>query len=54
MERTKLLSDDGTLPIRVRDKSECMEDELNEDGTCPNKFLINPNKKTLRAIRLTP
>ena len=52
--RLLLLSDDGALPIRVRDKSECMEGELNDDGTCPNKFLIDPKKKTFRAIWLTP
>jgi hypothetical protein len=52
--RLLLLSDDGALPIRIRDKSECMEGELNNDGTCPNKFLIDPNKKTFRAIWLTP
>ena len=49
-----LLSDDGTLPIAVSSPSECMEDELNSDGTCPNKFLLDPNKKTFRALRLTP
>jgi len=52
--RFLLLSDDGALPIRIRDRSECMEDELNDDGTCPNKFLIDPKKKTFRAIWLTP
>ena len=52
--RLLLLSDDGALPVRVCDESECMEDELNDDGTCPNKFLIDPNKKTFRAIWLTP
>ncbi|MHC4743289.1 MAG: hypothetical protein ACYS8Z_15345, partial [Planctomycetota bacterium] len=49
-----LLSDDGTLPISVPDPGQCMEDELNADGTCPNKFLLDPNKKTFQAIRLSP
>jgi hypothetical protein len=53
-ERILLLSDDGSLPIKVRDSSECMEGKLNNDGTCPNKFLVDPNKKTFRAIRLIP
>ena len=52
--RLLLLSDDGALPIRVRDKSECVEGELNDDGTCPNKFLIDPKKKTFRAIWVRP
>jgi len=49
-----LLSDDGTLPINVSNPSECMEDELNPDGTCPNKFLLDPDRKTFRALRLAP
>jgi hypothetical protein len=52
--RLLLLSDDGALPIRIRDESECMEDELNDDGTCPNKFLVDPKRKTFRAIWVTP
>ncbi|MBL7154809.1 MAG: DUF3616 domain-containing protein [Phycisphaerae bacterium] len=53
-EMLLLLSDDGTLPVRVSDASQCAEDELNDDGTCPNKFLLDANKKTFRAIRLIP
>ena len=53
-EMLLLLSDDGTLPVRVSDASQCAEDELNSDGTCPNKFLLDANKKTFRAIRLIP
>jgi hypothetical protein len=49
-----LLSDDGTLPVSVADPSQCVEGELNPDGTCPNKFLLNPDSKTFRAIRLKP
>jgi len=49
-----LLSDDGTLPVSVRDASECVEDELNPDGTCPNKFLLDPKRKSFRAISLKP
>jgi len=49
-----VLSDDGSLPIRVGSPSECMQGKLNDDGTCPNKFLTDPNKKTFRAIWLTP
>ncbi|MHC4310298.1 MAG: DUF3616 domain-containing protein [Planctomycetota bacterium] len=45
-----LLSDDGSLAIKVSYPSECEEGELNEDGTCPNKYLTNQNKKSFRAI----
>ncbi len=49
-----LLSDDGTLPVSVANASQCVEGELNDDGTCPNKFLLDPGRKTFRAIRLKP
>lgn len=49
-----LLSDDGSIAIKVSSPGECMEGELSEDGTCPNKCLTNPNKKTFRGIWLTP
>lgn len=49
-----LLSDDGTVPIKILDTSECKEGELNKDGTCPNKFLIDSNRKTFRAMWLEP
>jgi len=53
-KRLLLLSDDGTLPVRVSGASQCMDGELNSDGTCPNKFLLDANKKTFRAIWLQP
>jgi len=53
-EMLLLLSDDGTLPVSVTDASQCAEGELNPDGTCPNKFLLDPDRKTFRAIRLNP
>jgi hypothetical protein len=49
-----LLSDDGSLPIKVSSPAECIEGELNQDGTCPNKFLVNQDKKTFRGIWVTP
>ncbi len=52
--RLLLLSDDGTLLVKVAGPSECMEGELGADGTCPNKFLTDPDKKTFRGIWLTP
>jgi hypothetical protein len=47
-----LLSDDGTLPIKVAGPSECMQDEFRSDGTCLNKYLLDVNKKHFRAVRL--
>lgn len=52
--RLLLLSDDGSLPIKVAGPHECMEGEYRKDSTCENKFLLNPNKKTFRAFWLIP
>ncbi len=53
-EKLLLLSDDGTLPVRVSGAWECMEGELLANGTCPNKFLLDSNRKSFRAIWLKP
>lgn len=52
--RLLLLSDDGSLPIKVAGPHECIEGEYRKDGTCENKFLLDPNKKTFRAFWLIP
>ncbi len=51
-----LLSDDGTLPVKIAGPHECIdEDEYDsKSGTCENKYLRDPNKKTFRAIWLRP
>jgi len=49
-----LLSDDGTLVIKVAGAHECMEGAFRNDGTCLNKYLTNPNKKYFRGIWLEP
>jgi len=49
-----VLSDDGTREIKVSGAWECMEGEFRKDGTCPNKYLIDPKKKTFRGIWLEP
>ncbi len=49
-----LLSDDGSLAVKVAGPHECMKGQFNKDGTCLNKFLLEANKKTFRAIWLTP
>jgi len=51
-----LLSDDGTLPVKIAGPHECIdEDEYDaKSGTCENKYLRDPNRKTFRAIWLRP
>ena len=48
------LSDDGSLHIKVDGAWECVEGEFRKDGTCQNKHLIDPDKKTFRGIWLNP
>ena len=49
-----VLSDDGSLDIKVRGAWECMEGKFRKDGTCQNKYLIDARKKTFRGIWLAP
>jgi len=49
-----MLSDDGSLEIKVGGAWECMKGEFRKDGTCLNKYLIDPKKKTFRGIWLEP
>ena len=49
-----MLSDDGSLEIKVGGAWECMKGEFRRDGTCLNKYLIDPKKKTFRGIWLEP
>lgn len=49
-----MLSDDGSLEIKVSGAWECMKGEFRRDGTCLNKYLIDPKKKTFRGIWLEP
>ncbi len=53
-DRFFVLSDDGSLHIKVDGAWECMKGEFRKDGTCQNKYLIDPEKKTFRRIWLTP
>jgi len=53
-ERLLLLSDDGSIPIKVAGPHECAEGEYRKDGISLNKFLLDPNKKTFRALWLVP
>ena len=49
-----VLSDDGSLLIKVDGAWECVKGEFRKDGTCQNKYLIDSEKKTFRGIWLTP
>jgi hypothetical protein len=49
-----VLSDDGSLFIKVDGAWECVKGEFRKDGTCQNKYLIDSSKKTFRGIWLTP
>jgi len=49
-----LLSDDGSLRVKVDGAWECMEGEFRKDGTCQNKYLMNHEKKTFRGMWLIP
>jgi hypothetical protein len=49
-----VLSDDGSLLIKVDGAWECVEGEFRKDGTCQNKYLIDSGKKTFRGIWLIP
>jgi len=50
--RFLLLSDDGSLRIKVAGPGDCMEGEYRSDGTCLNKYLADPAKKTFRGVWL--
>jgi len=50
--RLLMLSDDGSLLVKVAGAWECMEGEYRKDGTCLNKYLANPGRKTFRGIWL--
>ncbi|MFH1718098.1 MAG: DUF3616 domain-containing protein, partial [Planctomycetota bacterium] len=51
-DRLLLLSDDGSIPVKVAGPHECLEGEFEKDGTCLNKYLANPDRKTFRGIWL--
>jgi hypothetical protein len=51
-QRLLLLSDDGSLVIKVNGAADCLEGEYRSDGTCLNKYLADPAKKTFRGVWL--
>lgn len=48
--RLLMLSDDGSLVVKVAGEWECLEGEYRKDGTTLNKYLANPGRKTFRGI----
>jgi hypothetical protein len=50
--RLLILSDDGSLVVKVAGEWECLEGEFRKDGTTLNKYLANPGRKTFRGIWL--
>jgi hypothetical protein len=49
-----LLSDDGTVPVRISGPSECLAGRLSSDGSCLNKYLADLDKRTFRGIWIEP
>jgi hypothetical protein len=52
-ENLWFFSDDGTMLVDIASEAECMPGEA-RNGQCQNKYLIDANKKTFRAILLKP
>ena len=50
--RLLMLSDDGSLVVKVAGAWEALEGEYRKDGTTLNKYLANPARKTFRGIWL--
>lgn len=50
----RLFSDDGTLEIPVDSPGQCQPGELLKNNLCPNKYLIDPLRKTFRVRTLNP
>jgi len=50
--RLLMLSDDGSLVVKVAGAWESLEGEYRKDGTTLNKYLANPGRKTFRGTWL--
>ncbi len=49
-----LLSDDGAMPVKVSSPDECVPGEMQADGMCANKSLVDQNAKTFRMKLYLP
>jgi hypothetical protein len=48
------VSDDGTIEKEIQSPSDCMAGQLLPNGYCPNKFLIDLDKRTFRVFQFNP
>ncbi len=53
-DKLLILSDDGSLRVRISHPSECLPGELIDNRTCLNKHLADNQKKTFRAMYIQP
>lgn len=44
------ISDDGTIPKTVESPTDCMDGQMLPNGSCPNKYIIDIEKRTFRII----
>jgi hypothetical protein len=51
--RLWVLSDDGSVLVNVSGQQDCLPGELLANGTCQNKHLLDPMRKTSRGTWLT-
>ncbi|MCK4886586.1 MAG: DUF3616 domain-containing protein [Planctomycetes bacterium] len=49
-----VLSDDGTIEVKVDSPAQCMEGTYISPGKCLNKHLILPQKQTFKAMWINP
>jgi hypothetical protein len=47
-----LLSDDKSLAVKVSDAGRCAEGKYRSDGTCLNRYLVDPNTQCFRGVWL--
>jgi len=47
------ISDDGTIPKEVQSPTDCLDGQLLPNKYCPNKFLVDIEKRTFRVFQLS-
>jgi hypothetical protein len=48
------ISDDGTIAKEIESPTDCIAGQLLPNGYCPNKFLVDLNKRTFRIFLFNP
>jgi hypothetical protein len=51
-DKMLLLSDDKSLAVKVSDAGRCAEGKYRSDGTCLNRYLVDPNTQCFRGVWL--